>query len=102
MIAIVRDNLEAIRARGIQHKVKLLFLVGSATDDRFDPSRRDVDFLALFEPHERGGFDGEYFQLLADIEHLLGRNVHLIERHCVENPYVLASLERSRVAVYAQ
>ena len=37
----------------------------------------------------------------ADLEQLLGRGVDLVEPGAVRNPYVLASINRNREAVYA-
>ena len=75
--------------------------MGSAAAGEFDPARSDYDFLVEFQPHQRQGFDDVYFLLQADLERLLGRKVDLIERGCVRNPYVRASLERTKVPLYA-
>ncbi len=37
----------------------------------------------------------------ADLEQLLGRGVDLVEPGAVRNPFVLASINRNREAVYA-
>lgn len=100
MIELIRSNLDAIRGLCRLHGVARLFLVGSAATGEFDPSRSDVDFVVVFEPHERRGLSGPYFSLLADLRRLLARDVDLIEAHCIENPYVRASLEHSRVSLY--
>lgn len=101
MIDLIRANLGSIIELCRQHRVQRLFLVGSATGGEFDASRSDVDFLVEFEPHPRRGFDDVYLLLKEDLERLLGRPVDLIERHCVHNPYVRASMERSKVPLYA-
>lgn len=100
MIELVRSNLDAIRELCKQHRVARLFLVGSAATGEFDAERSDIDFVVVFEPHERQGLSGPYFSLLADLRRLLVREVDLIEAHCVENPYVRASLEQSKVPLY--
>ena len=79
MHELVVHNLEKIAELCRLHGVKRLFLVGSAAGDRFDPAQSDVDFLVVFEPFERQGWDDPYFKLLADLESLLGRPVDLIE-----------------------
>lgn len=101
MTGLIKENLEAICELCRRHGVRQLFLIGSATNDDFDESVSDVDFLVEFEPHERKGFDDAYFLLLEDLTKLLGRHVDLIERHCVRNPVVRASMEHSKVRVYA-
>jgi predicted nucleotidyltransferase len=102
MIDLVSSNLPRIKELCRQNRVRQLFLVGSATSEGgFDPARSDIDFLVEFEPHERKGFDDVYFVLREELETLLGRKVDLIERGCVRNPYVLASLENTKVPLYA-
>lgn len=101
MVPLIRDNLDAIAHLCVKHRVRRLFLIGSATGDAFDSARSDVDFLVEFEPQERKGFEDVYFLLLADLETMLGRHVDLIERHCVRNPVVRRSMEASKVALYA-
>ncbi len=101
MVRLVEDRLHEIRALCVAHGVGNLFLIGSATGAGFDPSRSDIDFLVEFEPFERTGPESRYFNLLAALEALLNRPVHLVERNGVENPFVRASMERSKVRVYA-
>lgn len=101
MAPLIRDNMPAIADLCRTHKVRRLFLIGSAIGPEFDTAKSDVDFLVEFEPHERRGFDDVYFLLLHGLEDLLGRKVDLIERHCVRNPVVRHSMENSKVPLYA-
>ena len=43
----------------------------------------------------------DFFGAKTALEHLLGSTVDLIEPGAVRNPYVLASINRNREAVYA-
>lgn len=101
MIDLVKANLSAITDLCRKHAVRSLFLIGSATGAEFDPARSDLDFLVEFEPQQRRGFDDVYFVMKEDLERLLGKRVDLVERHCVRNPYVRASMERTKVPLYA-
>lgn len=101
MHPIVRDNLPHITRLCQQHRVQRLFLVGSALTDRFDPARSDVDFIVVFEPFERLGWDDPYFKLLEALQTLLGRPVDLIEARTLRNPYLIASLNRSKTLLYS-
>ena len=94
-------TLDRIRALCRQHRVRFLYLVGSAATGEFVPSRSDYDFLVEFAPHQRRGFKDVYFLLLHDLEDLLGRRVDLIENGCVSNIFVLRSLEKTKVPLYA-
>lgn len=98
---LIRDNLASITELCRKHKVRRLFLIGSALGEGFEPERSDVDFLVEFEPHERKGFDDVYFLLLADLKALLGSEVDLIEARAQRNPYFIASLNRTKRVLYA-
>jgi predicted nucleotidyltransferase len=85
MIAqIVTDKLPEIRAACEKHKVRNLWLFGSATTDEFDPATSDLDFLVEFEAGIDHGLDGEYFLLLEAIRALFRCDVDLFERRVVE------------------
>ncbi|MCC6971474.1 MAG: nucleotidyltransferase domain-containing protein [Phycisphaerales bacterium] len=101
MIELVRSNLDAIRELCKQHRVARLYLVGSAATGEFDAERSDIDFVVVFEPHEPQGFDDVFFRLLADLESLLHRPVDLIEAHTLRNPYLIASINRTKRMLYA-
>lgn len=101
MIPFDAKTLESIRALCRENRVATMYLIGSAATGEFDPARSDYDFLVEFEPREREGFTDVYFKLLEALEELLGRHVDLIEHHCVRNPVVRSSIERTKVPLYA-
>ncbi len=101
MVALTDQQVASIRALCQRHRVRRLFLIGSATGSAFDPARSDLDFLVEFEPHERGGFDDERFQLHAALEASLGRSVDLLEARTIRNPYLIASINRQKQMLYA-
>lgn len=101
MHPLIRDNLDAIAALCREHRVQRMFLVGSALGEAFDPARSDVDFIVVFEPFERQGWDDPYFKLLEALQTLLGRPVDLIEAKTLRNPYLIASLNRTKKLLYA-
>jgi predicted nucleotidyltransferase len=97
-IAQHRSGISAI----CQHyRISRLEVFGSAARaDDFDPASSDADFLVEFAPGAAPGLKS-FFGAKADLEQLLGRGVDLVEPGAVRNPYVLASINRSREAVYA-
>ena len=102
MNPLVTHNLEKIAELCRKHRVLRLEVFGSAVRDDFDPARSDVDFMVEFQPGiALGGFGDRYFVLRRELEALLGRPVDLVEEGCVRNPIVAASIERSKVPVYA-
>lgn len=101
MVDSVRAQLSAITELCRKHRVRRLFLVGSAVGSSFDPAKSDIDFLVDFEPQERRGLDDVYFLLQSDLERLLNRPVDLIEAHTLRNPYLIASINRTKQMLYA-
>jgi uncharacterized protein len=97
-IAQHRSGISAICQR---YRIQRLEVFGSAARaDDFDPTSSDADFLVEFAPDVRPGLDSIYGAKAA-LEALLGRGVDLVEPDAVRNPYVLASINRNREAVYA-
>ena len=82
------------------HVSRLEFFGSAARADEFDPATSDVDFLIEFAEGNTPGLQ-DFFGAKSALEHLLGRPVDLIEPAAVRNPYVLASINRNREAVYA-
>lgn len=84
-----------------QYHIRKLEVFGSAargTD--FDPASSDADFLVEFAPGTPRKL-AAYFAAKQAIEHLLRREVDLVEPLSIRNPYVLASINAAREIVYA-
>ena len=98
LVAQHRSGISAICRR---YGVRRLEVFGSAARaDDFDPSTSDADFLVEFASDVQPGLYA-FFGAKADLEKLLGRDVDLVESGSVRNPYILASINRNRQAIYA-
>lgn len=96
-LALDREAIaSACRARGVSR----LTIFGSATSERFDSERSDVDFLVEFAPGSEDAF-AAYFGLKEDLESLLGRKVDLVMANAVRNPHFAASASTGAEEVYA-
>lgn len=95
-------DLEAYRLRLTELcrslSVRRLELVGSAARGDFQPESSDIDVLIEFEG-DHALFD-RYFDLKYGLEAIFGRKVDVIQMGAVKNPYLRASLEQDRIAVY--
>ncbi|MEZ4533063.1 MAG: nucleotidyltransferase domain-containing protein [Thermomicrobiales bacterium] len=102
MIDLITDNLPAITALCEKHGVRKLEVFGSATrPDRFDPETSDVDFVIDFLDYGPAIVD-RFFGFAEDIELLLGRHVDFIfGDKPIKNPYLRASVNKSRVTIFA-
>lgn len=97
-IARHRAGISAICQR---YQIRRLDVFGSAARaDDFDSANSDADFLVEFSPDVPVGLDA-FFGVKAELETLLGRSVDLVEPGAIRNPFVLASINRSREPVYA-
>jgi hypothetical protein len=81
--------------------VARLEVFGSAASGRFDPSASDLDFLVEFLPDSPMGPFHQYFDFLAELRDLLGREVDLVEAGAIKNPYFIRSVNQSRELLYA-
>lgn len=97
-IAQHRSGISAICNRYHIHRLEVF---GSAArGDDFNPASSDADFLVEFALDAQPNL-AAFFGAKTDLEKLLGRGVDLVEPGAVRNPYVLASINRNREAVYA-
>jgi len=97
-IAQHRSGISAICKRYHIHRLEVF---GSAArGDDFNPASSDADFLVEFALDAQPDL-AAFFGAKTDLEKLLGRGVDLVEPGAVRSPYVLASINRIREAVYA-
>lgn len=98
---VVTEHLSEVRALCEKHRVQRLEIFGSAVKGTFDPAKSDLDFVVEFLPNTPpGGFRGPYFSLLHDLQDLFERNIDLVERKAIENPYFLQVLELTQQPIY--
>jgi predicted nucleotidyltransferase len=101
MIPIIESHMTELAALCRRFGVRRLDLFGSAASGGFKPESSDLDFLVEFDPAPPGKRADQYFGFLGGLELLFARPVHLAEEGTIQNPYVLASVQRSRVPLYA-
>ena len=100
MHRIIEQNLEEIIRICSHRKVRRLALFGSATNDRFDPERSDLDLLVEFEKMQPGDHAEQYFGLAEDLERQLNCPVDLVESGPIRNPYFRKSIEDTKIEIY--
>lgn len=82
------------------HKVKKAYAFGSVCTDRFT-QESDVDLLIDFgisEPFE--GYAENFWELEEELQTLLNRPVDLVPQHTLRNPYLISSVNRTRIPLY--
>lgn len=100
MTDAVELDLDEIASLCRRFHVRRLAVFGSAVDGTFDPASSDIDFIVEFDDDLETKF-AAYFDLKAALEASLGRPVDLVMPKALDNPYLAASVERSRQELYA-
>ncbi len=84
-----------------RHHVRSLEVFGSATTERFRPGDSDFDFLVEFQEIPSGRYADAYFGLLEALTDLVGCPVDLVVLSAIRNPHFRASVDETRVPLYA-
>ena len=102
MHADIEKHRETLAALCQRYGVVRLEVFGSAARGAdFDPAKSDADFLVEFD--KDGGLPAldQFLGFSEALERILGRPVDLVEASAVKNPYVRATINRSKELVYA-
>ena len=83
------------------HKVKELYLFGSALRENFDHSS-DFDFLIEFSDVNLEDYFDNYMNFKSELESLLGRHIDLVENQAIKNPIFRGSVDRSKQLIYGR
>jgi len=97
---LITARLADVRALCAKYHVRQLSIFGSAVKGTFDPERSDLDFVVEFERTTAGRHADSYFGLLLGLQDLFGRDVDLVERSAVDNPYFLEVLRMTEQPLY--
>ena len=81
------------------HKVKSLYIFGSALSPRFS-EKSDIDFIVDFEIIDLKNYADNYFALKYSLEKIFKRPVDLIEEKAIKNPYFKKAVNDQRKLVY--
>ncbi|SNC62467.1 hypothetical protein SAMN05445756_0702 [Kytococcus aerolatus] len=91
-------DLAAIRRAAERHGVAELSLFGSAVTGDFDADS-DVDFLVDFLPDRPDPFE-DFCALRDDLRGIVGRDVDLVVKRAIRNPYFRESALSQVETVY--
>ena len=80
-------------------KVRELALFGSVLREDFSP-KSDVDVLVTFDP-DAPWSAWDLIEMREELQNLLGRNIDLVEKEALRNPFRRREILRSHQVVYA-
>jgi predicted nucleotidyltransferase len=96
---LIEQNIDSIRVLCVKHKVKNLFVFGSALSNSFH-DKSDVDLVVDFNPISLETYADNYFDLKEKLEAIFKRSVDLLEAGAIKNPFVKAQIEREKKLIY--
>lgn len=102
MAPLISQNIDRIISACKKHKLKHLYLFGSAArgDDFNDKS--DVDFMYAFDKDqiELDDYADNYFDFLFGLEDMLDRKIDLVPEEKVKNPFFLKRVKTEKIKLY--
>ena len=101
MTALLENHEEAIAELCRKYSVQKLFAFGSAIRDDFRPGESDVDLLVEFAPTGGRAKFHAYFEMLEELQSVLGTKVDLVMSGAVRNAIISREIEKTKKMIYA-
>ena len=100
MHPIIQNQLQAIKALCKQCKVKSLYSFGSVNTSSFT-DKSDIDLLIDFEPSlSIEDYTDNFFFLRERLTNLFKREIDLVTRRSLSNPFFIQDVEQSKMLIY--
>lgn len=99
MLPLIKKRIRKINQLCQKHKVKTLFLFGSACTSKFNRGS-DIDFLISFDSVPLLDYADNYFDLQEALEKILNRRVDLVVEKSIKNPYLRNIVDRTKTPIY--
>jgi uncharacterized protein len=84
-----------------RHKVSSLYAFGSVLTPEFT-KESDVDLVVDFNTNDPLEYTDHYFNLKFDLEKIFNRPIDLLENKALKNPFLIASIDKTKVLIYGQ
>ncbi|PZV22814.1 MAG: hypothetical protein DCF18_08685 [Cyanobium sp.] len=101
MTDLLENHEEAIAELCRKYSVQKLFAFGSAIRDDFRPGESDVDLLVEFAPIGGHAKFHAYFEMLEELQRVLGTKVDLVMSGAVSNAIISREIEKTKRMIYA-
>lgn len=100
MTNLLQTHRETLFRLCQEYDVLRLEVFGSTVRGDFNQDS-DVDFIVQFAKRKGRDRFYQYFEFKEALEHLLEREVDLLEAGAIDNPYFLKAIEGERELMYA-
>ena len=101
MTDLLENHEEAIAELCRKYSVQKLFAFGSAIRGDFRPCESDVDLLVEFAPIGGHAKFHAYFEMLEELQIVLGTKVDLVMSGAVSNAIISREIEKTKRMIYA-
>jgi uncharacterized protein len=99
MQKLIKNALAEISKLSEKHHVDKLYLFGSATQPTFSDTS-DIDFLVTFKEIPILDYADNFFDFKFELEDLFNRKIDLISEKSLTNPYLIKSINRTKILLY--
>jgi uncharacterized protein len=82
-----------------KYNVRHLFAFGSVVTDKFS-NKSDIDLLVDINSTDPIDYAENYFELKFELEKLLNRQIDLLEERALQNPFLIKSIDNSKMKIY--
>ncbi len=96
---LIEQHKTTIQQLCIKHKVKNLYVFGSAVTDKLT-STSDIDLLVEFDDMDPERYADNYYDLKFALEELLQKRIDLLEIKAIKNPYFKQAIDQRKQLVY--
>jgi predicted nucleotidyltransferase len=100
MSGLLENHKEAIAGLCRKYSVQRLFVFGSAIRDDFRPGESDVDLLVEFAPISGHAKFHAFFEMLEELQSVLGNKVDLVMSGAVRNAIIKREIEKTKRLIY--
>lgn len=98
-INISEEHLAQIKKLCELYKVKSLFAFGSVTNSLFN-SDSDIDLIVDIDSSDPIEYSENYFEFKFKLQQLLERNIDLIEKKALSNPFLKDEIDQTKILVH--
>ncbi|MBN2727970.1 MAG: nucleotidyltransferase domain-containing protein [Bacteroidales bacterium] len=100
MNPLIANKIKELEKLCLKYDIKTMYLFGSAASGHFNDDS-DIDILISFKDISFEKYTDNYFGLHHDLTQLFGRKTDLLTERSLSNPYLIESIEESKVLLYA-
>ena len=100
-MGLIETYIDQIYELCANHKVKSLYSFGSVNKSSFT-KESDIDLIVDFDTSDPLEYTDSYFDLKFELERVLSRSIDLLENKAIKNPFLRASIDKSKILIYGQ